>query len=127
MTTPERKRLPARRPTTIEDVTVNGIPMTVTIGYDPATAAPLEVFLNGGKEGSAFDATVSDAAVLISVALQHGLAPESLAHSIARIPGGPAEVPFCHGTTSTPASPIGAALDVVARCQSLTAHEAQND
>lgn len=121
---PERRRLPNRRPTIIEEVDVNGLPMTVTVGLDPETLAPREVFLNGGKEGSAFDATVSDASVLLSVALQHGLPPEALAHSIARIPLGPTRPEDLDGrpVPTMPASPIGAALDVLTHTGELIAH-----
>jgi hypothetical protein len=110
-----RTRLPNRRPSLIEEVTVNGLPMTVTVGIDPTTGKPLEVFLNGGKEGSAFDAVASDAAVVVSIALQRGIPAADLAHSIARIPLGPTRPEDLDGriVPTVPASPIGAALDVL--------------
>lgn len=114
---PSRQRLPNRRPTVIEEVDVGGLPMTVTVGLDPATGDPREVFLAGGKEGSAFDAVTSDAAVVLSIALQHGVSAETLAHSIARIPLGPTRPEDLDGrpVPTIPASPIGAALDVLTR------------
>jgi ribonucleoside-diphosphate reductase alpha chain len=118
-----RTRLPNRRPTIIEEVDVGGLPMTVTVGLDPETLAPREVFLAGGKAGSAFDAIASDAAVVLSIALQHGVAAEALAHSIARIPLGPTRPEDLDGrpVPTMPASPVGAALDVLAHTSALLA------
>jgi hypothetical protein len=51
---------------------------------------------------------LADAAVAISVALQCGVRPRDLAKSISRIPES------LDGASTKPASPIGAALDLLA-------------
>ncbi len=110
-----RKRLPNRRPAHTETLEVGGQAFTACIGFDPETGQPREVFLNGGKEGSQFDAMLADAAVVISVALQHGVPGEALARSVGRLPAGPvtpADLDHAPGR-KVPASPIGAALDLI--------------
>jgi hypothetical protein len=52
-------------------------------------------------------AILEDASVVISIALQHGIPPCALAKSIGRTPDGLGRI--------TAASPIGAALDLVAQ------------
>ncbi len=56
-----------------------GDTLTACIGLCPKTGQPREVFLNGGKEGSQFDAMLADAATVISVALQYGVPVAALA------------------------------------------------
>ena len=58
---------------------------------------------------------LADAAVVISVALQHGVPGEALARSVGRLPAGPvppADLDQSRGR-KVPASPIGAALDLI--------------
>ncbi len=112
---PNRTRLPNRRPAYTETLTVGGQVFTACIGFDPETCLPREVFLNVGKEGSMLNALLADAAVVISVALQHGVPAEALARSVARLPAGPvvpAELDHAPGQ-KVPASLIGAALDLL--------------
>jgi hypothetical protein len=71
--TPARKRLPSRRPLHTETLEVASQAFTATVGFDPGTCRPCELFLTGGKAGSTLDALLADAAVVISVALQHGV------------------------------------------------------
>jgi ribonucleoside-diphosphate reductase alpha chain len=61
------------------------------------------------------DTLLADAAVVISVALQHGIPAQSLAKSIGRLPEGPVTpADLDEGKPARiPASPIGAALDLV--------------
>ncbi len=66
----------------------------------PESGKPRELFLAAGKEGSLLNAMLADAAVAILVALQHG------------VPVVPAELDRAPGQ-KVPASPIGAALDLV--------------
>lgn len=107
--TPERQRLPNRRPAITEEVAAgDAAALTATIGFDPA-GRPAEVFLSGGKDGSGLAALLADAAVVISIALQHGIPARSLRKSIARLPED------IDGPATIPASPIGAALDLIAR------------
>lgn len=49
---------------------------------------------------------LEDACVVVSLALQHGITPAELAHSMGRAPAGE--------TTTTPASVIGAVVEVLA-------------
>ena len=116
---PARVRLPNRRPSHIETLEVGGQIVTACVGFDPATDRPCEVFLNGGKEGSQVDAMLADAATVISVALQFGVPIGALAKSVGRGPNAstmPGSLDQLNAG-GQPASPIGAALDL------LMAHE----
>ena len=118
-----RSRLPNRRPSHLETLQVDGQTIAACIGFDPATGQPREVFLNGGKEGSQFDAMLADAATIISVALQYGVPVAALAKSVGRVPNA-ATTPGALGQLnagSQPTSALGAALDL------LTAHEPRPD
>jgi len=115
MSDPHRHRLPNRRPSRVETVEVAGQTFTATVGFDPETDRPCEVFLTAGKEGSLINAMLADAAVVISVALQHGVSAQSLAKSVGRLPEGqvtPADLDRGE-PARIPASPIGAALDLL--------------
>ena len=108
-----RTRLPNRRPAVTETLTVEGQRVEVTIGFAPDDGAVREVFLVAGKTGSMLDSLLSDAAVSISVALQHGVSPVALAKSAGRLPCGsitPANLDQPQAGRR-PASLIGAALD----------------
>ena len=114
-----RARLPNRRPSETETLELGGQRFEVCVGFDPETDEPREVFLNGGKEGSDFDAMLSDAATVISVALQHGVPLAELAKSVGRAPElSTAPGSFLQLAAGTePASPIGAALDLLCRLE----------
>ncbi len=84
-----RRRLPARRPGHTETLQADGQAFTATVGFDPKDGAPRELFLTAGKEGSLLNALLADAAVAISVALQHGVPAAALAKSVRRLPAGP--------------------------------------
>ncbi len=113
--TSARKRLPNRRPSHTEALEVAGQTFTATVGFDPMDGRPCEVFMTAGKEGSTLDALLSDAAVAISVALQHGVSAKALAKSVGRLPEGPVTPADLDRDKPAriPASPIGAALDLV--------------
>jgi len=76
-----RRRLPHRRPSFTREVQWGGGRWTVTVGID-RDGRPREVFADGAKEGSNMAAILSDACVVISIALQAGVPPEALAHSL---------------------------------------------
>ena len=98
-----RQRLPARRRSFTFDLEHNGARHVVCVGlYDGDRAG--EVFVGGGKTGSHVDGLLSDAAVLISIALQHGVGIGDMASAMAR-----------EGDGKTPSSVIGAALDAAAK------------
>ncbi len=113
--TPERQRLPNRRPAVTETLVVEGQRVEVTIGFAPESGAVREVFLMAGKTGSMLDSLLADAAVSISVALQHGVSPAALAKSVGRVPSAPATPDALDQLVSgsQPASLIGAALDLL--------------
>ncbi len=88
---------------------------TACIGFDPKTGRPRELFLAAGKEGSLLNAMLADAAVVVSVALQHDVPAEALARSVGRLPAGmvtPADLDQAQAE-KLPASPIGGALDML--------------
>lgn len=105
--TPVRVPLPARRPSVTRAVTIADRPVAVTVGFY-LDGRPGEVFADGPKEGSQMQAVLSDACVLISIALQHGLSPAALAHSLGRSPA-----PWLGEDATVWASPIGAILEAV--------------
>jgi hypothetical protein len=101
-----RERLPDRRPCATQAVEWRGpdgqvTSYTMSIGYF-ADGRPGEIFVDGIKVGSTLQALLADAAVIVSVALQHGITPAALSYSLARVPIGEDE--------SGPASPLGAII-----------------
>ncbi len=110
-----RQRLPNRRPSHTETLEVGGQAFTATIGFNPESGQPCELFLDAHKRDSMFGSMLADSAVAISVALQHGISAAALAKSIGRLPAGPvAPVNLDHAPSQkVPASPIGAALDLL--------------
>ena len=100
-----RTPLPDRRPSATTTVAWEGHTFPVSIGFDPATGKPLEVFADVSKGGQ-FQWTVADACVIVSLALQHGIAPADLAKSLGRVPSWQGEVP---------ASPLGAVVEAILR------------
>ena len=118
MTSP-RQRLPNRRECHTEALAVDGQTFTATVGFYPADGTPRELFLTAGKEGSMLNALLADAAVVISIALQNGVSAAALAKSVGRLPASPvapADLDLDHAPgQKVPASPIGAALDLLRR------------
>ncbi len=113
--TPIRRRLPNRRECFTEMLVVDGQSVEATVGFDPKDGSPRELFLRAGKEGSLLDFLLDDAAVAISVSLQHGISAKALAKSVGRLPrNGAASRPNAKHDSLLPTSPIGAALDLVA-------------
>ncbi|HVI51531.1 MAG TPA: hypothetical protein VM661_10000 [Candidatus Sulfotelmatobacter sp.] len=109
----ERHRLPHRRPVVTRKLTAFGKTLIASAGFDVETGKVMEVFFAGGKEGTNVDTIMADVAVVISVALQHGVPVEALAKSIARVPAGTiAPKDIDHAPTETEnASPVGDVLD----------------
>lgn len=125
MAEPSRQRLPNRRPTLTEAVTVGAHSFIVSVGLDPASGRVREIFMDGAKEGTDLAAILGDAAVVISVALQHGVPAEALGVSVARLPTRMLAPPYI-GEAEAGASPaatiIGAALDLVRRIEAEAGH-----
>ncbi len=116
-----RRRLPNRRQCETRTITVDGQTFEAMVGFDPEDGQPRELFLSGGKSGSMLDALLGDVAVVVSVALQHGVPPAALAKSISRVPASPlapTDLAMAAGPRHTaPASVIGAALDMLLEAQ----------
>jgi hypothetical protein len=93
-----RARLPDRRPSVTLELEHDGFRCMLS-SSTYADGRLGEVFVAGLKSGSAIEALVTDAAVLVSLLLQHGITPADLAASIGRIGG------------HQPASLIGAVVD----------------
>ncbi len=108
---PPRHAPANRRPGCTYKLTVDGVTAHATINFY-GDGRPSELFLAGPKPGSPLASTLEDVAVIVSIALQHGIPPAALAKSIAR-----------HEETGAPATLIGAALDLLVR---LTPDAAQD-
>ncbi len=101
-----RARLPHRRFAATSDLEHGGSRFTVTVGFYP-DGRPGEVFTHGTRTGSTLDGLLSDACVVVSLLLQHGVEPSDLAASMGRL--GNAE----------PASVIGAVIDLVTQAMPI--------
>ena len=99
-----RQRLPDRRPSVTITFMHDCRSYSVTFGLDPNTGCIGEVFTHGAKVGSAMDGILDDACIALSLLLQHGVEPMTLAASMGRL-----------GDGKTPASVIGALADLIAR------------
>lgn len=102
-----RAALPNARSNVTRAVHWEGHEFTVTIGLDPVTWQPAEVFADTAKGGQ-MHVTIADACVWASIAMQHGVTPAELAKSLGEVPvlGAP------KGTTG-PASPLGAIVAAI--------------
>jgi hypothetical protein len=96
-----RDRLPNRRRAETFDIEVGGLRYTCTIGRH-ADGRIGEVFLQNHKPGSQSDSNARDAAVVASIALQHGVPLNVIRKALLR---------DSQGRASTP---LGAALDRIA-------------
>lgn len=99
-----RDVLPERRAVETFDLWHDSMSFTVSIGfYDDGR--PGEVFVTGTKAGSGVEAVSRDGAILISLALQHGVPVDVIRHAVTRTAG------------DEPSSIIGAVVDRLARCR----------
>jgi hypothetical protein len=97
-----REHLPNRRGSGVFDFEHRGLRFTGSFSrFSDGRIG--EVFLQNHKNSSGADVIVRDGAVITSIALQFGAPLETLTNAILRDPDGEA------------ASPIGAALDLVAK------------
>lgn len=95
-----RHRLPERRQHEGLSFRHGGFDFTAGVGrFDDGRLA--ELFLTGSKSGTAIDAWTHDAAIVASLALQHGVAPETIRHAVGRENDG------------TAATALGALLDLL--------------
>ena len=109
----DRQRLPNRRRQETVELQYGQYDYLVSVGFD-ANGAIREVFVAGQKHGSTLDATLDDAAIIISHHLQRGGTAEQLRKSMSRLGGG-------IGVATSPASPVGAVVDLVAELEQDTA------
>ena len=96
-----RHALPARRASETLDFSHDGIRYTLTVGTYP-DGRPGEVFIDGPKAGSGAQVNATDAAVILSIAMQHGVPVATLRAAVSRNAAG------------EPTGPIGAVLDLLA-------------
>ena len=95
-----RQVLPQRRRAETFTVIHWDQPFVVTVGFfDDGT--PGEVFIDGCKTGTDIESIARDAGVLLSLALQHGVPPETIRHAVIR------------GASEEPASILGAVVDCI--------------
>jgi hypothetical protein len=96
-----RTRLPNRRLSETFALECNGLGYLATISrfHDGRLA---EIFISNAKCGSHSDAAAKDAAVVASLALQHGVPIDVIRHALLRDSRGQAS------------SPLGVALDLIA-------------
>ena len=84
-----RRTLPQRRASETFDLRFWSQNFTVTVGFYP-DGTPGEVFIDGGKTGQDIQSTARDAAVVLSLALQHGTPLAAIKHAITRNSAGEA-------------------------------------
>src|SRR6202161_4218890 len=81
-----RNRLKDRRPHWLYRFECDGQSYTGGIGrFDDGRIA--EIFINGAKVGSTAEANAQDAAIVASLALQHGCPLETIRHALIRTGG----------------------------------------
>ena len=80
-----RDPLPLRRRSETFEVDFGGLRSknTISIGYY-ADGRIGEVFINSGKSGETTEAIARDSAIILSMALQHGVPIETIGHAITR-------------------------------------------
>lgn len=96
-----RDPLPARRAHETIRFTHWGLSYVVGVGRASEVSPVREVFINCGKSGEQAETLARDSAVLLSLALQHGVPIDAMRHAITRNADGEAS------------GPIGKLLDIV--------------
>jgi hypothetical protein len=96
-----RRILPQRRNAETFQLRFWDQPVSVTVGYYP-DGTPGEIFVDAGKSGQDVQSTARDAAVVLSLALQHGATFDTIRHAVTRSANG------------APTSILGAIADKVA-------------
>ena len=95
-----RMRLPNRRAHELLEFEHAGFSYVAGIGRF-ADGRLAEIFLNAGKAGTAIETHARDAAITISLLLQHGCSPDTIRHALTRNRDGSA------------AGPLGTLLDIL--------------
>jgi hypothetical protein len=81
----ERQALPMRRRSVTFEIEFGGLNKshTITVGYYDDDSIG-EIFITGGKSGEVVEAIARDGAVILSMALQYGVALDTIKHAITR-------------------------------------------
>ena len=96
-----RERPPNRRERKLNNFEHDRFAYIGGVGRFPDGRVP-EVFLNVAKTGQAIETYGRDAAIVASIALQHGVPPETIRRALT------------HDGNSTASGPLGKLLDVLA-------------
>jgi hypothetical protein len=99
---PARRHLPNRRVNETFSFRCDPFEYVATISRFIPDGALAEIFISNGKAGSGSDTAAKDAAVVCSIALQHGVPLDVIRHALLRDSRGVAS------------SPLGVALDLIA-------------
>lgn len=119
----QRRRLPARRDAVTRRIAhhepgIGDHAFLLTLGYHRDGGVG-EVFASGHREGSTMQHIMADACVVLSLALQNGVTPEALAHSLGTVPKGDGG--------ETPASFIGTIVQRIIADSTLEAALADSE
>ena len=95
-----RRPLPQRRSAETFDLRFWNQKFTVTVGFY-ADGTPGEVFIGIDKSGTDLANVARDAGLVVGLALQHGVPPETIRHAVTR------------GASEEPASILGAVADSI--------------
>jgi hypothetical protein len=95
-----RKRLPDRRPSETFNVECAGLTYQATISHF-GDGRLGEIFISSNKTGSAADTAARDAAIVCSLALQHGTDVETIRRAL------------CRDARGNASGPLGAVLDLL--------------
>jgi hypothetical protein len=101
---PARERLPNRQQCESFEFRHAGLDFTLAAGFYP-DGRIAEVFLSSHKPGSPIEAIARDAAILASLAFQHGVDLQTIRTALTRDHDGGS------------ATPLGAALDAIAEAR----------
>lgn len=74
-----RRRLPNRRPCLTETIVIGERAYACSVGFEPATGLPKELFLSGAKIGSDAQYEIEGIAIAVSKAMQRGIRAGDLA------------------------------------------------
>jgi hypothetical protein len=102
-----RQRLANRRAALTFDFEHAGLKYTATVGRFP-DGRVAEVFIQNHKSNSGADVNARDAAIILSVALQHGADISAIGKALCRDPRG------------NPSGIMGVALDLLAKEEGVT-------
>lgn len=94
-----RRRLPNRRQSDTFELEFRGRPFAISIGRQPNSSEPAEIFIHPHKVASDASDDARDIAVLLSIAMQYGVPLESMRDAVCRFDDG------------SPAGLAGAVLD----------------